>query len=159
MIWMPVMMPTHKIAGKAMSRNGNRASHHHFLGLAFWVWIGAILCQYVCADIGKVETVVTVSRRLRLVMRGLGFSPVKSPSFTEPSLLRSCNASGSGSGRLKILSSCVNICRSKIMPKKMTRYQKQNRQPCDSVMYPAATGPIYDPVPRAKAKRLNLVPR
>jgi hypothetical protein len=44
------------------------------------------------------------------------------------------------------------------MPKKMTRYQKQNRYPCASVMYLTATGPVYDPVPRARAKKLNLVP-
>ncbi len=64
-----------------------------------------------------------------------------------------------GNGRRKMLSSNVNICKTKIIPKKTTRYQKHQFQFCDCVIYPAATGPMYDPVPRANANQLNFVPR
>jgi hypothetical protein len=81
------MMPTHIIARKVTRQKGKRASHHHFLGLAFRVWIGAILCPYVCPGIGNVGVVAMVSRRLRWVMRGFGSSRVTTPSSVEPSPL------------------------------------------------------------------------
>lgn len=57
-----------------------------------------------------------------------------------------------------MLSSIVKAWSTKMMAKKMTRYQKHQRQDCDSVIYPAATGPMYEPAPRAKASILNRVP-
>jgi hypothetical protein len=98
MIWIPTIMPTHMIAGNVRRRKGKMASHHHFLGFAFRVWIGAIFCQYVCAGIGNAETAVTVSRRMGWAMRGFGFFPVRALSL-EASLLSSYCGSGSANGR------------------------------------------------------------